>query len=278
MKLTCGQNVRHVFSSFLRFVMSLWFFVSRCRAVLSSFRDVTVCFVWPFVSFLGCFVSSLRFAVIDRARLGMSQGTLHDETTSQSFWFQVNFTLFNRKSECLSSFEMSNISPHGHKTVPTGHRAEWTQLNSSVALHLNWTIRTFVSTWISAMASQKNWLICSGTPSWCMLFGGVYITWLWSWLTGTKVLKRLWSQTFLLFLDKLCLIARVLTFRLIVVKPKPKLNHKIPLGAIENSKWKQPNCLKCGKKRATKSWLVLVLYLVCWEDGPITERSEAKPM
>ena len=155
---------------------------------------------------------------------------------------------------------------------------EWTQLNSSVALHLNWTIRTFVSTWISAMASQKNWLICFGTPSWCMLFGGIYITWLWSWLTVTKVLKRLQSQTFLLFLDKLCLIARVLTFWLIVVKPKPKLDHKIPLGAIENSKWKQPNCLKCGEKRATKSWLVLVLHLICWEDEPITERSEAKPL
>lgn len=140
MKLTCGQNVRHVFSSFLpffRFVMSLWFFVSRCRAVLSSFRDVTVCFVWPFVSFLGCFVSSLRFAVIDRARLGMSQGTLHDETTSQSFWFQVNFTLFNRKSECLSSFEMSNISPHGHKTVPTGHRMNSTQFICRIAFELN---------------------------------------------------------------------------------------------------------------------------------------------
>lgn len=126
-----------VVPSFLRFVMSLWFFVSRCRAVLSSFRDVTVCFVWPFVSFLGCFVSSLRFAVIDRARLGMSQGTLHDETTSQSFWFQVNFTLLNRKSECLSSFEMSNISPHGHKTVPTGHRMNSTQFICRIAFEVN---------------------------------------------------------------------------------------------------------------------------------------------
>ena len=180
---------RRSFVSSFRYVTVVLRFALSCRFIVVSWCHCLFRLTLRFVSWMFCVVASFRRY---RPRsLGMSQGTLHDETTSQSFWFQVNFTLLNRKSECLSSFEMSNISPHGHKTVPTGHRAEWTQINSSVTLHLNWIIRTFVSTWISAMASQKNWLICSGTPSWCMLFGGVYVTWLWSWLTGTKVLKRL---------------------------------------------------------------------------------------
>ena len=52
--------------------------------------------------------------------------------------------------------------------------------------------------------------------------------------------------------------------------------------ANENSKWKHPDCLKRGKTRATKSWLVLVWYSIGREGraffGPTTERSEAKPI
>ena len=55
---------------------------------------------------------------------------------------------------------------------------------------------------------------------------------------------------------------------------------KIPFRVNENSKWKRPNCLKRGKTRVIKLWLVLVLLLIGWVECsyPITEWNTAKPM
>ena len=49
------------------------------------------------------------------------------------------------------------------------------------------------------------------------------------------------------------------------VIPTANQKKKILWRAKEKSKWTQPNCLKRGKTRATKSWLVLVLHLIGWK-------------
>lgn len=61
--------------------------------------------------------------------------------------------------------------------------------------------------------------------------------------------------------------------RLSVVKPKPRYaqqsirTRETPLGAHDNSKQKQANCLRCEKLRVKRSWLLLVLHLIGQEGG-----------
>ena len=84
----------------------------------------------------------------------------------------------------------------------------------------------------------------------------------------------------------------IIKVNMIINEPKVKAkanNHngrqeerKISLRANQNSKLNQPNCLKRGKTRASKSWLLFFAsdWLKDWWQfsGPIAERSKAKPV
>ena len=63
---------------------------------------------------------------------------------------------------------------------------------------------------------------------------------------------------------------------------RPTRRKKNIFKSHQNSKLNQPNCIKRGKTRASKSWLLFFAsdWLKDWWQfsGPITERSKAKPV